>query len=190
MSTPSSPSILAFAGSARKASLNRKLLAIAVEETRTAGATVTLLDLNGFALPLYHGDLEDESGMPEAAQRLVKLITEHDGLLIASPEYNSQITPLLKNTFDWCSRADENPFAGKVAAVISASPGPYGAVRSCAMTHQLLDKLGVLVIPATSNLAKAGEAFDDAGKLKNERSEQSVRAVAAALVATARKLRP
>jgi len=189
MSNPSTPRILAFAGSARRASFNRKLLAIAVEEIRAAGAEVTLLDLNDFSLPLYNGDLEDAQGQPEAAQRLVKLITAHDALLVASPEYNSQITPLMKNTIDWCSRADENPFAGKVAAVISASPGPYGGIRSAAISHQLLDKLGAFVIPATCNLSQAGEAFDEAGNLKNERSLQSVRAVVIQLVATVSKLR-
>jgi len=189
MSNPPSPRILAFAGSARRASFNRKLLALAVAEAQSAGAHVTVLDLNEFALPLYNADLEDESGMPDAAQRLVKLIAEHDALLVASPEYNSQLTPLMKNTIDWCSRADENPFTGKIAAVISASPGPYGGLRSAAMTHQLLNKLGAFVIPATCNLAKAGEAFDEAGKLKAEHSLQLIRAVAIELVTTIRKLR-
>ena len=115
--------ILAFAASARRESLNRKFLAVAVQAVRDAGCEVTVADLNELVLPLYHGDLEDAQGMPENAVKLNALIASHQGLLIASPEYNSMITPLLKNTIDWCSRADENPFEGKVAAVLSASPG-------------------------------------------------------------------
>ena len=110
------PHILAFSGSARRESLNRKLLNIVAEAVRAEGAEVTAIDLQDFPMPLYHGDLEDAEGMPEHANRLLKLIVEHDGLLIASPEYNSQMTPLLKNSIDWCTRADENPFQGKVAA--------------------------------------------------------------------------
>jgi len=187
MASNPSPRILAFAGSARRASYNRQLLAVAVAAAQAAGAAVTVLDLNEFVLPLYHGDLEDAQGMPEPAQRLVGLIAVHNALLIASPEYNSQLTPLLKNTLDWCSRADADPFPGKVGAVVSASPGPYGGIRSAAMAHQLLDRLGVLVVPATCNVSKAGEAFDESGQLKNERTLQQVRTVVQALIDAARR---
>ncbi len=180
MSQP--PRILAFAGSARRESLNRKLLAVAVQETRAAGADVTLLDLNEFPLPLYHGDLEDRDGMPPNADRIVRLIAEHAGLLIASPEYNSLITPLLKNTIDWCTRADPNPLAGKVAAVVSASPGMYGGVRSAQVAPQLLLHLGCHVVPAQCSLARAHEAFGPDGALKNEHTLASVRRLAAELV--------
>jgi len=109
-----SPRILAFAASARRESLNRKFLALAVQAAREAGADVTLVDLNEFALPLYHGDLEDAQGLPTNAVKLIGLVGEHHALLIASPEYNSMVTPLLKNTLDWCSRAETNPFENKV----------------------------------------------------------------------------
>src|SRR5580704_4820523 len=120
--------ILAFSASARLESLNRKFLNFAVQAAKDLGCEVTVADLNEYVLPLYHGDLEDMSGLPENAVKLIALITSHQGLLIASPEYNSMITPLLKNTIDWCTRADDNPFVDKVAAVISASPGAYGGV--------------------------------------------------------------
>ena len=77
--------ILAFSGSARRDSLNRKFLAVAVEAAREAGGEVTPLDLNDHVLPLYHGDLEDASGLPENATKLIALITQHDALLVASP---------------------------------------------------------------------------------------------------------
>ncbi len=186
----SSPRILAFSGSARRKSLNRKFLAVAVQAAREAGAEMTLLDLNDFGLPLYHGDLEDSAGLPENAVKLIELITQHDGLLIASPEYNSMITPLLKNTIDWCTRGDDNPFTGKVTAVISASPGMFGGVRSLKMAQALLQHLGTFVVPGQIVLAHADKAFDTGGGLTDERALRSVRALVQSLVETARKLSP
>ena len=179
------PRILAFAGSARRDSLNKKFLAVAVAAAREAGADVTHLDLNDLPLPLYHGDLEDENGLPENAKKLVALIAQHDGLLIASPEYNSMFTPLLKNTLDWCTRADDDPLPGKVAAVISASPGAFGGVRSLVLAQQLLLKLGCHLVPGQCALPHAGKAFDADGKLTDARTEKSLRSLMTALVATA-----
>lgn len=180
--------ILAFSGSARRESLNRKFLAVAVQATRDAGCEVTVADLNELVLPLYHGDLEDAEGMPPNAARLVELIDSHGGLLIASPEYNSMPTPLLMNTLDWCSRAEPNPFEGKVAAVISASPGPFGGVRSLQLAQQLLLKLGCHVVPGQCFLPQANKAFDAQGRLANSRANESVKALAAKLADTARRL--
>ena len=174
--------ILAFAGSARRESLNRKLLAATVKAVEAAGGAVTLLDLNDYALPLYHGDWEDENGLPENAKRLLVLMQEHRGLLIASPEYNSQLTPLLKNTIDWLSRADDDPFEGKVAAVVSASPGALGGARSMQHARHLLLHLGCHVVPAQCMLPKAHEAFGEDGSLLNPRSQKSVEALARQLV--------
>ena len=184
----SPPRILAFSASARRDSLNRKFLALAVEAAREAGGAVTLLDLNDFALPLYHGDLEDEEGLPANAVKLIGLVTEHDALLVASPEYNSMITPLLKNTVDWCTRAEANPFEGKVAAVISASPGMYGGVRSLQMAQQLFLKLGCHVVPGQCVLPNADKAFDAQGRPTSPRTQKSVQALAARLVLTATRL--
>jgi NAD(P)H-dependent FMN reductase len=185
---PSLPKILAFAGSARRASLNRKLLAVVAEEIRAAGAEITVLDLNDLPLPLYNGDLEEEGGLPANAGKLAGLIAAHAGLLIASPEYNGLVTPLLKNTLDWCSRAEKNPFSGRVAAVVSASPGALGGIRSALVARQLLMKLGCTVIPEDVTLAKANEAFDEAGRLKTAHSQESARRLAAALVRTTARL--
>ena len=179
---PNSLRILAFSGSARRESLNRKLLAVTVQAVRAAGAEVTLLDLNDLALPLYHGDIEVRDGLPANAVKLIELITQHQGLLIASPEYNSMITPLLKNTIDWSTRGDANPLIGKVAAVVSASPGQLGGVRSMQLARALLLHLGCHVIPAQCILPHADQAFDDQGALKDARTQKSVNAVAAQLV--------
>ena len=177
--------ILAFAGSARRESLNRKFLAFAVQAAGEAGCEVTLLDLNEYSLPLYHGDLEDREGLPQNAAKLIALVTGHDALLVASPEYNSMMTPLLKNTIDWCSRGDSNPFEGKAAAVISASPGPFGGVRSMNQAQQLLLKLGCRVVPGQCVLMHAGKAFDGEGRLTDERAQKSARALVAALARAA-----
>ena len=180
--------ILAFSGSARRESLNKKLLAVTVDAVRAAGGEVTLLDLTDLPMPLYNGDLEDKEGLPANAVKLIGLIQQHPALLIASPEYNSMITPLLKNTIDWCTRGDDNPFTGKVAAVVSASPGQFGGVRSMKLAQQLLLHLGCHVVPAQCFLAKAHEAFDEKGALKEARNQKSVDALAKELVQTATKL--
>jgi chromate reductase len=181
-----SPRILAFSASTRAGSLNRRFLAHAVPVVREAGCEVTVADLLDFEMPLYNGDLEDRSGLPDGARRLIAEISAHDGLLIASPEYNSMVTPLLKNTIDWCTRGDGNPFEGKAAAVISASPGPFGGVRSLVMAQNLLLKLGCQVVPGQCALIHADKAFDAGGKLTDLRAQKAVRALAAHLAKAAR----
>ena len=183
------PKILAFSGSARKESLNKKFLAVAVQEVKNAGGEVTLIELSDYELPLYNGDLEDASGLPDNARKLIDLIKGHAGLLIASPEYNSMITPLLKNTIDWCTRADDdNPFPGRVAAVVSASPGALGGIRSLKLAQQLLLHLGCHVVPGNTMLPQAHKAFGPDGKLTDPRALKSVQELAAKLVETVRKI--
>lgn len=187
MATPA-PRILAFAGSARRDSLNKKLLAAVVQATQAAGAPVTVVDFKQLPIPLYEGDLEEEHGIPENAQTLIDLIRQHDGLLIASPEYNSQMTPLLKNAIDWCTRADENPLEGKVAAVVSASPGMFGGVRSMTLARQLLIHLGCVVVPVQCIVPQAHKAFEENGALKEERHRKAAETVAAELIRITRAL--
>ncbi len=182
------PRILAFSGSARKESLNKKLLAAAIDATRAAGAEVTVVDLRELNLPIYDGDLEDANGLPAGAQKFIDLLVGHHGLLIASPEYNSQMTPLLKNAIDWATRADDNPFTGKVAAVVSASPSPFGAIRSMTQLRQLLTHLGCHVVPAQCVLPQADKAFDATGKLTAARTQEAVKKLAEALVDVMRRL--
>jgi len=185
---PISPRILAFSGSARRESLNRKLLAVSVAAVREAGGEVTLIDLNDYELPLYNGDLEETAGLPANAVKLIGLIQTHAALLIASPEYNLMITPLLKNTLDWCTRGEDDPFPGKIAAVVSASPGAFGGVRSQKMAQQLLLQLGCHVVPVQAILPRADKAFDAGGVLTDARAQKAVLTLAAALVDMTRKL--
>lgn len=161
------PKILAFAGSIRRDSWNRKLIRVAVDATRAAGGDVTLLDLADYPLPLYDGDLEASEGLPDNALRLKALFKDHDAFLIASPEYNSSIPPLLKNAIDWVSREWQGesglaPYQDKVAALLAASPGQFGGMRMLPHLRQVLNTLGVLVLPGQFSLAHADKGFDDA----------------------------
>ncbi len=173
------PRILALAGSLRRDSFNKKLVAIAAHGARQAGAEVTLIDLKDFPLPLFDQDLEAERGMPESGARLKKLFIDHDGLLISSPEYNSSLTAVLKNTIDWVSRPapGEAPlvaFKGKVAALMSASPGALGGLRGLVHVRSILGNLGVIVLPDQIAVAKAHEAFGPDGALNDPRQQAGI----------------
>ena len=181
--------ILAFSGSCRQGSHNGRLLAAAAEQAQVQGAEVSVLDLGALDLPLYNADLESAAGLPAGALRLKEAIRSHDALLIASPEYNGFFTPLLKNAIDWASRPQEgmpSPFAGKVAALLAASPGMLGGIRGLPAVRILLSNLGVLVIPAQLALPLAHEAFDARGLLLEARQQQALDAVVAGLLAAVR----
>jgi NAD(P)H-dependent FMN reductase len=188
------PRILAFAGSTRRESFNKKLVPIAVKGAREAGAEVTLLDLKGFPLPLFDQDLEAEQGMPDNGTKLKRLFIEHDGLLISSPEYNSSITAVLKNAIDWVSRPapDEPPlvaFRGKVAALMSASPGALGGLRGLVHVRSILGNLGVIVLPDQIAVAKAHEAFQPDGSLSDPKQQAGIEALGKTLASFLMKLK-
>lgn len=182
-----SPKILAFAGSTRSGSFNKKLVALAAAGARDAGAEVTVIDLRDFPLPLFDEDLESEHGLPENAKKLKALLLAHDGLLIASPEYNSSITGVLKNSIDWASRTatDEEPalagFRGKIAAICSASPGGLGGLRGLVTLRSILGNIGVLVLPDQIAISSAGSAFDADGQLKDALKQSHVKALGKSL---------
>ena len=191
----SKPKIVAFAGSTRTGSFNKQLLAIAADAARAAGAEVTVVDLRDLALPLFDQDLEDASGLPEGAKKFKALLRASDGFLIASPEYNSSVTGVLKNAIDWASRAesdDEPPLAaygGKTAALLAASPGALGGLRGLVHLRAILGNIGVLVLPDQVAISKAHEAFDAAGHLKDERKAGQVAKLARSLVEMLAKLK-
>ena len=173
------PRIVAFAGNARKDSLNVRLVHVAAEGARAAGAHVTVLDMRDFPMPLFNQDLEEAEGPPANAGKLRDIVLAHEGLLIASPEYNSSITPLLKNTIDWVSRAGEGTkalaaYEGKVAAVMSASPGRLGGLRGLVHLRSILSNIGVLVIPDQVAVGEAHTAFDADGDLIDEGRRSSI----------------
>jgi NAD(P)H-dependent FMN reductase len=173
------PRILAFAGSTRRESFNKKLASIAAKGARDAGAEVTLIDLKDFPLPLFDQDLEAEQGMPENGKKLKQLFIDHAGLLIASPEYNSSITAVLKNAIDWASRpAPGEPslaaFRGKVATLMSASPGALGGLRGLVHVRSILGNLGVIVLPDQIAVARAHEALKPDGSLRDPQQQAGV----------------
>jgi chromate reductase, NAD(P)H dehydrogenase (quinone) len=189
----SAPKILAFAGSTRTESWNKKLIRIAAAGATAAGAQVTLIDLRDFPLPLYDGDLEANEGLPENAKKLKALFLENRGLLISSPEYNSSLPGVLKNAIDWVSRSapGEAPlacYAGKVAGLVSASPGALGGLRSLVHLRSILGNIKVLVIPEQVSVMKAHEAFQPDGALKDEKQKGQVENVAKVLATTVAKL--
>ena len=163
-----SANILAFAGSLRSGSYNKQLVQFAAERARQAGAEVTVIDLRDYRLPIYDADLEQENGIPANAQQLKELFRQHDGLILACPEYNSSITAVLKNTIDWVSRPvdDERPLAcfdGKVALLLAASPGRLGGLRGLVTTRTILSNIKVLVLPDQLAIPQADQAFDEEG---------------------------
>jgi len=185
--------ILIVPGSARSQALSKRLAGAALAAVERAGGRGTLIDLAQFDMPLYHADLEAREGLPEATQRLQSLIAGHDALLIASPEYNGSITPLLVNTLGWCSRVDPRNasgsglaiFADKPAAVVGSSPGAFGGLRALIHLRDLLGYLGMIVIPQQMAVARAHQAFDADGGLLDQTQRARLDAIAAALLRAA-----
>jgi len=166
--------LIAFAGSTRKDSYNRRVVEIAAEGARAAGAEVQVLNLKDFDIPFYDPDLEAVEGMPPGVKKLRDLFVESDGYLIAAPEYNGSMPGLLKNALDWVSRPAPGEtqttlraFRGKVAGIMSASPGPWGGVRGLAHLRQILSGIFVLVVAEQLAVPNAADAFEPHGALKN-----------------------
>lgn len=187
------PSILAFAGSARRGSFNKQVVSIAARAAEQAGAKVTVIDLADYPLPLFDQDLEAAAGPPENAVKLLELLKSHPGLLIASPEYNSSIAPLLKNMIDWTSRriGDNTPLAGfhgKAAAIMSASPGALGGLRGLVHLRSILGNIGVLVLPEQVAVMQADKALDDQGQLRDAKLQANVEKLGTRLAQVLSKL--
>ena len=185
--------ILAFAGSTRAESFNKRLIKTAVAGARSAGAEVTLIDLRDYPLPLFDGDLEAGEGLPPNGRRLKDLFLAHQGLLLSAPEYNSSITGVLKNTIDWVSRPvpGEAPLAcfdGKVACLMSASPGALGGLRGLVHVRAILQNIKVLVLPDQVAVPKADEAFNPDGSLKDPKRQAAVEALGTKLAQVIAKL--
>ncbi|MEX0863174.1 NADPH-dependent FMN reductase [Nitrosopumilus sp.] len=180
------PKILAFAGSTRTDSFNKKLVKIAAAGATEAGADVIVIDLRDFQMPLYDEDFEKKEGLPSNARKLKDLMLFHQGFLISSPEYNSSISGVLKNMIDWTSRQsdDEIPlecFKDKVAGLMSASPGGLGGLRGLVHVRSILENMGVLVIPEQIAISKAHEVFNSDGSMKDPKQEQRVKRIGANL---------
>ncbi len=190
----SPPRLLAFAGSLRRDSFNKRLVPLAAKGAREAGAEVTVLDLRDYPLPVFDQDLEAAEGMPEKGRQLKQLMVEHDGFLIASPEYNSSITAVLKNAIDWASRSapGEPPlvaFRGKAAALLSASPGNLGGLRGLVHLRSILGNIGVYLLPDQVAVPRAHEAFGPDGNLKDAKQQAAVEELGRSLAMFLTKLK-
>ena len=189
------PKILVFAGSIRTGSHNVRLAALAAKELALAGADVTRISLEDYPLPIYDGDDEAQSGVPANARNLKEMMAAHQGVFIASPEYNASITPLLKNAIDWISRVRERGepplavFKHRVFALGGASDMQYGGLRSLMALRQVLELgCGALVLPEQITVFHASEAFDEMDNLKDERAANLLKRVLQRLTDVTREM--
>lgn len=182
------PRILAFSGSSRRDSWNRKILEVAAAGARDVGADVTVVTLADYPMPMYNADWHADHGVPAAMLELRALMMASHGLLIASPEYNASITPLLKNTIDWLSQdvdgeGGDAPFRGKVGGLMGASNGAFGTIRALPHVSYILANLGVLMLPVVA-VPTVARAFDAAGVMTDERAKKRLTDLGARLART------
>lgn len=187
------PKLLAFAGSLRAESFNRKAVEIAAAGARNAGAQVTVIDFRDFPMPIYDGDMEAADGLPAPARAFKRLMVEHHGVLVATPEYNSQFPALLKNALDWASRREEAEaplvaFSGKVAGVMSASPGALAGLRGQSLLRAQLAYLGMVVVPERVGIGSAHSAFDERGTLNDAAQQNALEQLGAQTVRFVQRL--
>lgn len=192
------PRILAFSGSLRADSYNHKLVSVAADGARAAGAEVTLIRLKDYALPVFDEDLEKAEGLHPNARKLKDLFFAHHGLLIGSPEYNSSISAALKNAIDWVSRPAKLPngqpepplgcFTDKICGIMAASPGALGGIRMLPELRRILSNINVHVVHNQFALSKAHEAFNADGTLKDEKQAAMVKGIGAAVAGMLKKM--
>lgn len=182
------PRILVFAGSSRTGAFSGKTADVAQKELALQGAAVTRISLADYPLPIMDQDLEKEKGIPDNAYKLARLFDAHDAILIATPEYNGSIPPLVKNVLDWISRIKNDadrplrPLPGKVMAICSSSPGHFAGIRAALHLRQILAHLQAEVIATQCSIPNAEEAFDEDGEFREERNRRSMRSVATNLI--------
>ncbi len=173
------PKIIAIAGSYRENSYNKRVLAIAADGAREAGADVTVIDLRDYPMPVYDADMQDGGVFDENALRLQDTLNEADGFLIASPEYNASLPGGFKNAIDWASRANNkygmyDVFKGKTAAMITASPGQFGGLRCLNHLRAVLTIMGIWVLPAEVAVTFVGQKFDGDGAEMTDEKMRSI----------------
>ncbi len=187
------PKILVIPGSLRSGSHNVRLAALATKELMLTDAEVTRISLGDYPLPIYDADLAAEKGPPFNAIKLKQIVGAHQGVFIASPEYNASMTPLLKNAIDWISTVRERGeaqlavYQNRVFALGGASPGRSGAMLSLLTLRQVL-AVGcrALVLAEQVTIPNAGEAFDETDHLRDARAAAQLKLVARKLVDAAR----
>jgi chromate reductase, NAD(P)H dehydrogenase (quinone) len=171
----SAPKILVMAGSLRSGSHNGRLAALVTKELTLAGADVTRISLADYPLPLLDVDVFAAAGPPDSAVKLKRMLSAHQGVFIASPEYSASVTPLLKNAIDWVTRVREGnepayaAFKDRVFALGCAVPAAAGGLRALMALRQILELgCGALVIPEQINIGRADQAFDEMDNFRDE----------------------
>ncbi|RYX89297.1 MAG: NADPH-dependent oxidoreductase [Bradyrhizobiaceae bacterium] len=189
------PKILVIPGSLRTGSLNAKLAAAAVDELVRADAEVTRISLGDFPLPIYDGDLEASSGVPKQALNLKRMIGSHHGVLIVTPEYNSSLPPLVKNSIDWVSRVTDGQepkgqvFRGRAFAIAAASNGRLGGTRCLEALRLVLSACRALVIPNQLALSHADDAYDEMDRLKHAADIAAMQSMVRQLIDVAQQMK-
>ena len=172
-------SILIFAGSARHGAFSKQLAAAATTLVAGNGGKPTLIDLAAFDVPLYNADLEDRDGIPQPVIDFRRLVASHDGMMIATPEYNGFVTPLLLNMFCWASRPSPGDdfgavFQGRPVALMASSPGRLGGIRVIPRLRDVVAELGMVAVPGFVTVPAAASAFTDQGRLANSQAEDDL----------------
>jgi chromate reductase, NAD(P)H dehydrogenase (quinone) len=163
---------LIFGASLREASLNERLASLANNAVERQGGLVDRARMADFVCPAYDGNTEQADGIPEPANELCRRLVAADAFIIASPEYNASMPGVLKNTIDWASRVRPQPFNGKQALLLSASPSMVGGNRGLWALRIPLEHLGARIYPDMFSLAQAHEAFATDNRLKNDVLQQ------------------
>jgi NAD(P)H-dependent FMN reductase len=186
--------ILVIPGSLRSGSHNAKLAAAASHAFAQAGADVTRISLSDFPMPIYDGDLQARSGVPKNAINLKRMIGVHHGVLLVTPEYNSSVPPLLKNTIDWITRVQDahevrgQVFFEKPFAIAAASESRLGGTRALAALRLILSACRATVIPNQLALSFADQAYDDMDRLKKEADIEALNAMVKQLIDVAQRM--
>ncbi|MDT0593891.1 NADPH-dependent FMN reductase [Glaciecola petra] len=186
--------LLAFSGSLRKQSFNQSIVECAAQGAKDVGAEVTIVSLNDYIAPLFNEDDEAVSGIPKGAKAFKQLLMEHDGFLIASPEYNSSFSAAFKNAIDWASRMEqgEKPlqaFRNKTATLMACSPGALGGMRVLVPTRMLLGNLGIHVHPSQQAIGKVSSLINEKGQVIDEKTIEKLHVLGAQSVAYTKALK-
>jgi chromate reductase len=186
--------ILVIPGSLRSGSHNVKLAMAAAYEFAQAGVDVTRISLGDYPLPIYDGDLQAKSGTPRNAINLKRMMGSHHGVLIVTPEYNSSIPPLVKNTVDWITRVQDpherrgQIFRERPFAIAAASEGRLGGTRALAALRLILSACHATVVPNQLALSFADQAYDDMDRLKKEADIEAMKALVTQLIEVSQRM--
>jgi NAD(P)H-dependent FMN reductase len=186
--------ILIIPGSLRTGSHNAKLAMVAASEFARAGADVTRISLDDYPLPIYDGDLQAKSGVPKNAVNLKRMMGSHDGVLIVTPEYNSSVPPLVKNTIDWITRVQDphesrgQVFRERPFAIAAASEGRLGGTRALAALRLILSACHAMVVPNQMALSFADQAYDDMDRLRKEADIEALKALVRQLIEVSQRM--